>query len=85
MSKLPYIISIKTQDKAVLYVLRSLCFYVQGDHLAYKGTSAKEWENNDHTITFKFSKTDLREKFLEECNRLLPQNLFKVVEKKTEL
>ena len=75
-------ITIHTDDLAVVNCQRALSKYSQrtgNNNIPWGGTKDKDWEHNNHTVTFNFSSKEYREGLIRDVNRLLPANLWREV------
>ena len=78
-----YSVTILTDDEAVLHCLRALSQYAQmtgNVRIPWGGTKKKNWKQNRHCATFHFTSLRYRKIFVEEANRLLPNNLWEVID-----
>ncbi|MFH0847789.1 MAG: hypothetical protein V1894_07045 [Chloroflexota bacterium] len=69
-----YSVTVRTNDVAVLHCLRALCQYAQREgsrQIGWGGTKEKDWQNNQRSVTFRFTNPAYRQDFLKEANRLL--------------
>jgi len=72
-------ITIQTDDLAVVNCLRSLSKFSQktgNNNIPWGGTKDKNWERDNHQVTFRFSSNAYRNGFVDEINRLLPKSLW---------
>lgn len=79
-----YSITIHTEDLAVVNCLRALSKFSQktgNNNIPWGGTKDVDWKNDGKNVTFRFSKPEYRDGFLEEINRLLPSSLWIVVDR----
>ncbi len=79
-----YSITIHTDDLAVVNCLRALSKYSQrtgNNNIPWGGTKDKDWERDNHSVTFRFSSPEYRAGFVSELNRLLPSNLWQESER----
>ena len=77
-----YSIRVKSDDLAVVNCLRSLSQYSQqsgNNRIPWGGTKDKDWEHDDHSVTFHFTTPEYRLGFVNEARRLLPATLWSVV------
>lgn len=68
-----YSVTVLVDEQAVLYCLRGLSMYAQGEGNVYKPWSRagrKEWERN-HIVTFHFTTRHYRQAFEEVSSDLL--------------
>jgi hypothetical protein len=76
-------VTIHTDDLAVVNCLRALSQYSQkteNNRIPWGGTKDRDWKQDGHTVTFRFSQPSYREGFIKEIERLLPRTL--LVERK---
>jgi len=81
-AKYHYSVTIKTDDEAILQCLRALSQYAQitgNKRIPWGGTKKRDWEKDNHRVTFHFSKREYRDSFIEEASRLLAIDLWKKV------
>ena len=77
-----YSITVQCDDLAIVYCLRGLSMYSQGEGNVYtpwKGTGKADWKRNDRRVTFRFTSPRFRGTFLQEANRILPNDSFQEV------
>jgi hypothetical protein len=75
-------ITIHSDDLAVVNCLRSLSQFSQktgNNRICWGGTKDRDWEQEGHRVTFRFSRPEYREGFVAEVNRLLPLSLWREV------
>jgi hypothetical protein len=75
-----YSITINSDDLAVVNCLRALSQYSQktgNNRITWGNTKDKDWERDNHCVTFRFTSPEYREGFSYEVNRLLPINLWR--------
>jgi len=75
-------ITIKSDDLAVVNCLRSLSQFSQqsgNNRIPWGGTKDQNWICDNHTVTFRFTTTEYRSRFVAEGRRLLPESLWSVV------
>ncbi|GAA4562765.1 hypothetical protein GCM10023176_05190 [Micromonospora coerulea] len=76
-----YSVTLKTDDLAVLHMLRGLtqhCYSGRLPQISWGGTTAKSWRLSDGRATFRFSTSADRSQFLREAERLLPAGTWKL-------
>ena len=69
-----YSITCRTEDEAVLSCLRALADFAERSHrkkIAWGNTGKKEWDRDNHCVTFHFSSRRFREDFRQHANKLL--------------
>lgn len=79
-----YSVTIKTDDLAVLHCLRALSAHAQttgNTRIPWGGTKKENWKHDNHRATFHFSRSEYREYFIDEVARLLPEDLWLIIEK----
>jgi hypothetical protein len=67
-------VTLKSDDLAVIHCLRALSEYSQKSgnvRIPWGGTKQKDWERNEHQVTFHFSSLGYRKDFIEQSQRLL--------------
>jgi 1,4-alpha-glucan branching enzyme len=67
-------ITCHTDDKAVMFCLRSLAHYSEHHaqkNIAWGGTNDSTWERQNHTITLRFTRPDYRQTFRVKAAELL--------------
>lgn len=72
-------VTIYTDDLAIVNCMRALSQYSQkteNNRIPWGGTKDRDWKQNGHTVTFRFSQSSYREGFLKEIERLLPRALW---------
>jgi hypothetical protein len=77
-----YSITVHTDDFPILGCLRALAKYSQrtgNNQIPWGGTKDKEWEKQQHHLTFHFFSPEYRDIFVSEATRLLPPGLWKEV------
>lgn len=82
-----YSITIYTEDLAVVNCLRALSKFSQktgNNNIPWGGTKDVDWKRDSNKVTFRFSKSEYRTGFISEINRLLPNNLWEIVESKDD-
>lgn len=75
-------LTVRTDDLALLQCLRALCHYCEASSHKAAGTagaSQSAWDDNGHRALFRFSTHGCRTMFLEQIERLLPREMWKVV------
>lgn len=68
-------VTLRSDDLAVIHCLRALAQYAQRDgntRITWGGTKRKDWEENHHQITLRFTQPEYRHHFVAEADRLLP-------------
>jgi len=68
-------ITVHTEDLAILYCLRAIADYSQetgNTRITWGGTKKNDWERQNRSVTFRFSKPSYRTKFTQEAGRVLP-------------
>jgi hypothetical protein len=78
-----YRVTVHTDDAAVLHAVRGLVHYCQKEgliNIAWGGTGEKNWQKDNHQVTFKFTRPEYRARFLEEAKRIIPAGWSKVSE-----
>ena len=86
-SRYHYSIMVKTDDLPLLYCLRALSMYAQrtgNNKIPWGNTSDKNWKQNQHQVTFHFSRIEYRNLFISEIQRLLPQDLWIIICKRDD-
>ena len=79
-----YSITVECDDIAIVYCLRGLSMYGQGEGNVYKpwkGTGKAEWASNNRRVTFRFTSPQFRGEFLKEAKRILPANSWREVKR----
>jgi hypothetical protein len=74
--------TVRTPDLAVLHCLRSLSQFAQATgnkRIPWGGTKEDDWKRTGQSAVFHFSRASYRERFLEECRRLLPAQSWELV------
>ena len=82
--KYKYSITIHTDDLAVVNCLRALSQYSQksgNNRITWGNTKDTDWMAENHRVTFRFTSPEYREGYLSEIKRLLPNQLWKEVER----
>lgn len=77
-----YSITVHTDDFPLLGCLRALAKYSQrtgNNQIPWGGTKDKDWETDQHCLTFHFSSFKYRDLFEREAMRLFPPGLWKKV------
>ncbi len=72
--KYRYSITCHTDDKAVMFCLRSLAHFAEHGpqkNIAWGGTSDDVWQRSHHCITLRFTSPDYRHVFRQKANELL--------------
>jgi hypothetical protein len=67
-------ITCHTDDKAVMFCLRSLAHFAEHSsqkNIAWSGTTDDAWERSGHHITLRFTNTHYRNVFRQKANELL--------------
>jgi hypothetical protein len=78
--KYKYSVTIQTDDLPVVNCLRALSQYSQktgNNRITWGNTKDKDWDRDNHCVTFRFTSPEYREGFLSQVNRLLPNNLWR--------
>ena len=57
-------------DEAVLHALRGLAYYAEKDQYKMKSVKGTAWARGE-TTTFRFTRTEFRDDFRTQANRLL--------------
>ena len=81
-SKYKYSITVHSDDLAVVNCLRAVAEFSQktgNNRIPWGGTKDKDWKRDGSCVTFRFTTTDYRARFLAEAKRLLPNQLWSVV------
>ena len=68
-----YSITCRTDDKAVMFCLRSLAHFAEHSaqkNIAWSGTTDAAWERDDHRITLRFTSPAYRDVFRNKANEL---------------
>jgi hypothetical protein len=76
-------VTINCDDIAVIGCFRSLSQYSQksgNNRIPWGGTKNDDWERDGHQVTFRFTIPEYRSKFLLEIERLLPRELWRVID-----
>lgn len=76
-----YAVTVQTDDKGVLYCLRSvakLCQRTGNNQIPWGGTKDKDWRRAGNRATFRFDRPEYRDGFLAEARRLLPADSWSV-------
>ena len=82
-----YSITVETDDLPTLYCLRALSMYAQrtgNNKIPWGNTNNKNWEKNQHQITFHFSSDEYRSLFIAETKRLLSQDSWKIIRERDD-
>jgi hypothetical protein len=69
-----YSVQCHTEDEMVLACLRALCHVAEENpkpNIGWGGTGVPEWKANGRVVTFRFTSTTYRERFVREASRLL--------------
>src|SRR5438552_11450911 len=77
-------VTIKTDDLAVVNCLRALAKFSQktgNNNIPWGGTKDGEWRQANNLVTFRFSTPKYRDGFVDEVGRLLPSDLWSIVNK----
>lgn len=75
-------ITISSDDIAVIGCLRALSQYSQksgNNRIPWGGTKNDDWIRDGNQVTFRFTESNYRECFLKEIERLLPENLWSIL------
>ena len=75
-------ITMQSDDLAVINCMRSLSQYSQksgNNRIPWGGTKDPDWKCAGNSVTFRFTTTGFRSRFVAECHRLLPPALWSVV------
>lgn len=70
-----YSVTVETEDEVVLHCLRAISDYAQtlgNKRIVWGGTKKKDWQRNNHHVTFHFSNPEYRLTFKNGANRLMP-------------
>ena len=81
-SKYKYSITLQTDDLPVVNCLRALSQYSQKSgnvRIPWGNTKGRDWERDNHQVTFRFTTPEYREGFVSEVKRLLPKGLWKEI------
>jgi hypothetical protein len=73
-------ITIRTDDRALLGCLRALSQHCQQEgnvRIPWGGTKDQDWEDSGHCVTFRFTRPEYREGFIDEAVRLFPRDLWR--------
>lgn len=73
-AKYRYSITCHTDDRAVMYCLRSLTHYAEHGpqkNIGWGGTNDSVWKNSGNQITLRFTSPAYREAFRQKANELL--------------
>jgi len=76
-----YSVTVETADEVALQCLRAISDYAQvlgNKRIVWGGTKKKDWQRNNHQVTFHFSDPQYRQAFRMEAQRILP-TLWQVV------
>ena len=74
-------ITVHTDDLALLQCLRALCHYCESSSHKATGTAAAkqaDWDGHGHRVTFRFSTHGCRAMFVDQIERLLPREMWKI-------
>jgi hypothetical protein len=77
-----YSITIHSNDLAIINCLRALSQYSQkegNNRIPWGNTKDTDWKRDNNCATFRFTRPEYRDGFLDEINRLLPRGLCKEV------
>lgn len=69
-----YSVTCHTEDEAVLFCLRSLCQFSEGNpkpQIGWGGTGTDDWKKGGKSVTFRFTDPKYRSTFLSNAERLL--------------
>ena len=75
-------VTIGTDDRALVYCLRSLAKFSQAtgnNQIPWGGTKDDQWRRAGNRVTLDFTSPNYRNSFLSEAARLLPVDLWAVV------
>lgn len=75
-------VTMKSDDLALVNCLRALSAHSQrtgNTRIPWGGTKEEDWRRDGHCVTFHFNRKDYRSSFMGEVSRLLPGNLWSVV------
>lgn len=82
--KFKYSITCHTDDFAVVHCLRSLCEYIEENHMpqiGWGGTEKSDWKAAGNTITLRFTSPTYRDQFVDEANRLIAKGSWREVDR----
>ncbi len=68
-------VTIRTDDIAVLHLLRALCRHCESgkyQQIGWSGTGEGDWRKNGHEATLRFTRAENRTSFIAQANLLLP-------------
>ena len=80
-------VTISTGDLAVVNCLRALAKFSQrqgNNSIPTGGTKDEDWRRDGRRVTFRFSKPQYRDRFMNELERLLPSSLWSVAGKRDD-
>jgi len=80
-------VTVKSDDLAVVNCLRSLSQFSQKDgnnRIPWGGTKDADWKAGGHRVTFRFTTPRYRDGFVAEARRLLPVELWQVVDQRDD-
>lgn len=75
-------VTVETAELAIVYCLRSLSDYAQdtgNSRITWGGTKDDDWRLARGKVTFRFSKPEYREDFLQTATRLLKPDSWREV------